>query len=178
MIFAVKLMSVSIANIAFCHALCADKAVVPFAVEYKEIAFGTVSALVFTYFDSVVFFMIDSFELQFIVLVSFVYGKCQRPVFQLPFIKAAGEPLSVSLLRLSVTLGEKGDETVAVFLCDVAITAADRGDASSVERNGKIGCAERMSAHAKKFVGIAGTHLAISNPKGIIIKVYAGFFLI
>lgn len=109
-------MSVSIANIAFCHALCADKAVVPFAVEYKEIAFGTVSALVFTYFDSVVFFMIDSFELQFIVLVSFVYGKCQRPVFQLPFIKAAGEPLSVSLLRLSVTLGEKGDETVAVFL--------------------------------------------------------------
>ena len=144
----------------------------------KKIAFGTVSALAFTYFDGVVFFMIDSFELQFIVLVSFVYGKRQRPVFQLPFVKAAGEPLSVSLLRLSVTLGEKGDETVAVFLCDVAITAAGRGDASSVERNGKIGCAERMPAHAKKFVGIAGTHLAISNPKGITIKVYAGFFLI
>ena len=112
------------------------------------------------------------------MLVSFVYGKRQRPVFQLPFVKAAGEPLSVSLLRLSVTLGEKGDETVAVFLCDVAITAAGRGDASSVERNGKIGCAERMPAHAKKFVGIAGTMLAISNPKGITIKVYAGFFLI
>ena len=40
------------------------------------------------------------------------------------------------------------------------------------------GWAERMPAHAKKFVGIAGTTLAISNPKGITIKVYAGFFLI
>ena len=132
-------MSVSIANIAFCHALCADKAVVPFAVEYKEIAFGTVSALAFTYFDGVVFFMIDFFELQDIVLVGFVYGKRQRPVFQSPFIKADGEPLSVSLLRLSVTLGEKGDETVAVFLCEVVIAATGCGDASSVERNGKIG---------------------------------------
>ena len=83
--------------------------------------------------------MIDFFELQDIVLVGFVYGKRQRPVFQSPFIKADGEPLSVSLLRLSVTRGEKGDETVAVFLCEVVIAATGCGDASSVERNGKIG---------------------------------------